>query len=69
MKAFLVGDGFLLTDNFHRFFGEKPGGLHEISVCGRSPHSEIGWRSLCFALCLFICFFFVYLLVVCMFAF
>ena len=58
MKAFplnlLVGGEFLLTDNFQKFSSEKPDGLHEILVCGRTPHGEIGWRSLCFAQCLFI---------------
>ena len=45
---------FLLMDGFHRFSSEKSDGLHEILVCGESPHGEIGWRSLCFALCLII---------------
>ena len=66
---FLVGGGFLLTDSFHRFLNEKPGGLHENLVCRGSLHDEIGWRSLCFAQCLFICLLFVYLLLVSMFAF
>ena len=66
MKAFplnfLVGGGFLLADSFHRFSGEKPGGLHKISVCGRSPYGEIEWRSLCFTLFLFF-----YLFIICLF--
>ena len=56
-------------DSFYRFLGEKPGGLHKISVCGRSPQREIGWRSLCFVLWLFICLFiifFIYCLFVCL---
>ena len=73
MEAFplniLAGGGFLLTNSFHRFLSEKPGGLHEILVCGGSPPGEIGWRSLRFALYLFICLLCVYLLLVCMFAF
>ena len=70
MKAFplnfLVGDGFLLTDSFHRFSGENPAALHEILVCGGSPHGEIGWRNLCFALCLFIYLFIICLFIVCL---
>ena len=58
----MVGGGFLLTDSLHRFSGEKPDELHEILVCRRSAHSEIGWRSLYFALCLFI-----YLFIICLF--
>ena len=72
MKAFplnfMVGGGFLLTDSFYRFSGEKPGELLEILVCRGSPHGEIGWKSLCFALYLFICLLFVYLLLICIFA-
>ena len=66
MKAFLVnfmvGSGFLLADSFQRFLSEKPGELHEVLVCGRSLHREIGWRSLYFVLSLFI-----YLLIICLF--
>ena len=66
MKAFplnfMVGGGVLLTDSFHRLSGEKPGELDKILVCGGSPHGEIGWRSLCFTLCLFI-----YLFIICLF--
>ena len=40
--------GVLLMDSFHRFSGEKPDGLHQILVCGESPHGEIGWRRFCF---------------------
>ena len=63
--------GFLLAESFYRFPGEKPGGLHEVLVCGGSPHNEIGWRSLCFSLvfCVFIYFFiicFFYCLFVCL---
>ena len=60
--SFMVGCGFLLTDSFHRFSGEKPGELHKILICGGSPQGKIGWRSLCFALCL--C---VYLFIICFF--
>ena len=66
MKAFLVnfmlGGGFPLADSFQRFLSEKPGGLHEVLVCGRSLHREIGWRSLYFVVSLFI-----YLLIICLF--
>ena len=66
MKAFplnfVVGRGVLLTDSFQRFSSEKPGGLHEILVCGGSPHGEIGWRSLYFVLS-----FFIYLFLICLF--
>ena len=66
MKAFplnfMVAGGFLLTDSFHRFSGEKPGELHKILVCGGSPQGKIGWKSLCFALCLCI-----YLFIICFF--
>ena len=72
MKAFLLiflvnlrgGMEVLLADSFHRISGEHPGGLHEILVFRESPHGEIGWRSLCFVLCLFICLLFVSLLFV-----
>ena len=71
MKAFplnfLVGDGFLLVDGFHRFSVEKPGWLHKISVCRGSSHGEIRWRILRFALPLFICLLFAYLFIVCLF--
>ena len=60
--SFMVGCGFLMTDSFHRFSGEKPGELHKILVCGGSPQGKIGWRSLCFALCLCI-----YLFIICFF--
>ena len=59
--------GFLLADSFHRFSAEKPGELHEILVCGGSPHGEIGWRSLCFRLCLFICLFITCLFITCLY--
>ena len=66
MKAFplnfMVRGGFLLTDSFYRFSGEKPGELLKILVCEGSPHGEIRWRSLCCALCLFI-----YLFIICLF--
>ena len=67
--------GFLLAEIFHRFPGEKLGGLQEISFCGGSLHEKIGWRSLsflrvfcvfiylfiiCFFYCLFVCLFFIY---------
>ena len=65
MKAFLLNfllrGGFLLTECFHIFSGKKSGGLRKISVSGGSPHRKIGWRSSCFALCLFIYLLFVYL--------
>ena len=71
MKAFplnlLVGGEFLLTDSFQKFSSEKPDGLHEILVCGRTPHGEIGWRSLCFAQCLFIYLFSMYLFIACLY--
>ena len=54
-----------MTDSFHRLTAGKPGELHEILICGGSPHGEIGWRSLCFALCLFI-YLFIYCLFVCL---
>ena len=70
MKAFPlnfpVGGGFLLADIFRRFLGEKPGGLHEILVCGGSPHGEIGWRSLSFSLILFIYLFIIFLFLTCL---
>ena len=56
------GCGFLLAGSFRRFSGEKLGGLHEVLVCGGSPHREIRWRSLYFVLSLFI-----YLLIICLF--
>ena len=44
---FLVVGGFLLTDSFHRFLSEKPGGLHEILVCGSCllVHASVMWFS------------------------
>ena len=73
MKAFplnfLVGGGFLLTDSFHRFSSEKSRGLHKVLVCGGSPHGKIGWRSLCFALCLFIYLSIMLLFVACLYVF
>ena len=51
------GGGFLLVDSFHRFLGEIPGGLHEILVCGGSPHGEIVFCAVSiysFIICLFI---------------
>ena len=64
---FLVRGWFLLTDSFHRFSGEKPGGLHEVLVYRGSPQGEIKWRSLCFALCLFIYLFIIYLFIACLY--
>ena len=63
----MVGGGFLLTYSFRRFSGEKPRELHEILVCGGSPHGDIGWRSLCFVLCLFIYLFIIYLFIACLY--
>ena len=59
------GGGFVLADSFHIFSLEKLGGLHEFLVCGGSPHGEIGWRSFCFAQCLFI-YLFIYCFFVCL---
>ena len=76
IKTFLLnflmkwGGGWIsVGGQFPQFLGEKPKGLHKISVCGGSPHGEIGCRGLCFAQCLFICLLFVCLLFVCVFAF
>ena len=81
MKAFLlnflvvvvlvvgVTGGVLLADIFHKFLGETLGGLCEISVYGGSPHGEIGWRSMCFALCLIIYLFIICSFIVCVSAF
>ena len=55
-----------MADSFQGILGEKAGGLHEISVCGETPHGEIGWRSLCFALCLFIYVFIICLFIACL---
>ena len=65
--SFMVGGQFLLTDNFHRFSGEKSGELHKILVCGGSPPGEIGRSSLCFALCLFIYLFIICLCIACLY--
>ena len=44
-----------------------PGGCTKSwSVCRGSPHGEIGWRSLCFLLCLFIYLFIICLFIVCL---
>ena len=71
MKSFplnlLVGGEFLLTDSFQKFSSEKPDGLHESLVCRRTPHGEIGWRSLCFAQCLFIYLFIMYFFITCLY--
>ena len=56
-----------MTNSLHRFSGEISGGLHEILVCGESPHGEIGWRSLCFALPLFIFLFINCLFIACLY--
>ena len=78
MKAFLlnflmvvvgVTGGFLLEDIFPKFLSEALGGLREISVYGGSPHGENGWRSMCFALCLFIYLFIICSFIVCVSAF
>ena len=57
MKAFplnfMVGGGFLLTDSFHRFSGEKSGELQEILVCAVFIY-------------LFVCYLFIYCLFVCL---
>ena len=70
MKAFplnfLVRGGFLFVDSLQRLSGEKPGGLHEILVCGGSPHGEIEWRSLYFVLSLFTYLFIICLFIVCL---
>ena len=61
-----LNEYFLLVDSFHRFSGEKSGGLHDVSVCGGSSHGEIIWRSLSFSLCLFIYLFIICLFIVCL---
>ena len=58
------GSGFLLVDSFHRFLGEIPGGLHEILVCGGSPHGEIVFCVV--SIYLFIYYLFIYCLFVCL---
>ena len=53
----MVGGGFLLTDSFHRFSGEKSGELQEILVCAVFIYLFVYYL---FIYCLFICLLFNY---------
>ena len=59
-----------MTDSFHRFSSEKPGGLHEILVCGRYPHGEMrreAWVEKLVFCAVFIYLFVYYLFIYCLF--
>ena len=62
----MARNGFLLVDSFHIFLSKTPGGLNKISIFVGSLHGEIGWRSLCFALCLFVYYLFIFWKCVCL---
>ena len=52
-------------ESFHRFLDESPRRLRQLSVCWKSSHDQIGWKSFCLALCLFI-YLLIYLFIICL---
>ena len=74
MKAFplnfMVGSGFLLTSSFHKFSGEKPGGVTNFWFAEDLRTVKLGGEA-CVLRCVYLSIglLFVYLLLACMFAF
>ena len=61
---FLVGSGFPLVKVSIDFWMNRPGDCSN-SVCRKSLHGQIGWKSFCLALCLFI-YLLIYLFIICL---